>query len=121
MENTFKVNKAGGAQGRSLFRRLENLLRANNLFEDGIPINYLPKVLFVAFLLIIYIWNGHKAEKMVRQIDMMEEQVEDLRADFTTLKADYMYARLQSEVAKRVAKMGLVESEDPPYKIELKK
>jgi hypothetical protein len=32
-----------------------------------------------------------------------------------------MYARLQSEVAKRVAKMGLVESENPPYKIELKK
>lgn len=105
----------------SLFRRMENLLKANDLFEDGIPVNYLPRILFVAFLLIIYIWNGHQAERMVRKIDQMEGEVEDLRADFTTLKADYMYARLQSEVAKRVAKMGLVESENPPYKIELKK
>jgi len=121
VENTFRVNKSGDGQGKSLFKRMENLLKASNLFEDGIPVNYLPKVLFVAFLLILYIWNGHQAEKMVRKIDQMEEEVEDLRADFTTLKADYMYARLQSEVAKRVAKMGLEESEEPPYKIEMKK
>lgn len=120
VENTFRVKKSG-EEKKSLFKRFENLLRANNLFEDGIPVSYLPKVLFVAFILILYIWNGHQAEKMVRKIDQMEEEVEDLRADFTTLKADYMYSRLQSEVAKRVARMGLEESEDPPYKIELKK
>lgn len=119
-ENTFKINK-GGTEKKSLFSKLESLLKANNLFEDGIPIGYLPKILFVAALLIIYIWNGHQAEKMVRSIDQMEEEVEDLRADFQTLKADYMYARLQSEVAKRVAELGLEESENPPYKIELKK
>jgi len=119
-ENTFRVNKSGN-KPPSIFKRLENLLHAGNLFEDGIPVGYLPKVLFVAFLLILYIYNGHQAESLIRDIDKMEAEVEDLRADFTTLKADYMYSRLQSEVAHRVEKMGLVESKEPPYKIELKK
>ncbi|MFM8741301.1 MAG: FtsL-like putative cell division protein, partial [Cytophagales bacterium] len=42
---------------------------------------------------------------------------EDLRADFTTLKSDVMFASKQSEVARRVKSMGLVESLTPPYKI----
>ena len=118
-ENTFRVKSSEG-KTKSIFGKLEGLLRAGNLFEDGIPVSYLPKVLFIAFLLIIYIYNGHQAERMVRSIEKLETEVEDLRADFTTLKADYMYSRLQSEVAKRVKKMGLVESQVPPYKIEIK-
>lgn len=119
-ENTFRINTPD-RKPSSIFKRLENLLKAGNLFEDGIPVGYLPKVLFVAFLLLLYIYNGHHAEKMIRRIDKIQVEVEDLRADFTTLKADYMYSRLQSEVAEKVAPMGLVESKDPPYKIEVKK
>jgi hypothetical protein len=43
--------------------------------------------------------------------------VEDLRADFTTLKADVMFSSKQSEVARRVKPLGLKESVKPPYKI----
>ena len=47
----------------------------------------------------------------------MEAEVEDLRADFTTLKSEYMFASKQSEVARKVKKIGLQESRIPPYKI----
>jgi phage shock protein A len=66
---------------------------------------------------IFYIGNSHYADKTIRKIDKLEQEVEDLRADYTTLKSEYMFASKQSEVAKRVKKLGLVESQEPPFKI----
>jgi outer membrane murein-binding lipoprotein Lpp len=37
--------------------------------------------------------------RATRKIDKLQTEVEDLRADYTTLKADIMYASKQSEVA----------------------
>jgi hypothetical protein len=68
-----------------------------------------------------YIGNSHYAEKTIRKIDKVKKEVSDLRADYTTLKADYMYASKQSEVAKKVAKIELYESMQPPSKIEIVK
>ncbi len=117
-ENTFKI-KSG--EQKSIFRRIENFLNLNNVFEDGLPIMYVPHVLFVTIIGVLYVGNTHYAETAQRKINKVEVEVEDLRADFTTLKADYMYARLQSEVAKRLKKNGIEESENPPTKIVISK
>ena len=53
----------------------------------------------------------------IRTIGTLETAVEDLRADFHTLQADYMYDSKQSEVAKKAARIGLSESDVSPYKI----
>ena len=58
---------------------------------------------------VFYVWNSHYAEKGTREIDKLEDEVEDLRADVTTLEADYMFSSKQSEVAKSVEPLGLVE------------
>jgi Bacteriodetes cell division protein (FtsL-like) len=86
-------------------------------FEDGFPVKYLPKILFGMFLSLVYISNTHYAEKTTRAINKAQSEVEDLRADFTTLKADVMFASKQSEVARRVKALGLKESMKPPFKI----
>lgn len=101
----------------SLFSRLENLVRIDAAFTHGIPVKYLPHILFVTMIGIFYIGNSHYAEKNIRKIDKLKNEVEDLRADYTTLKADYMYASKQSEVAKNVKKLGIKESLQPPEKI----
>jgi len=69
---------------------------------------------------LLYISNTHYAEKTVRKINSIQAEVEDLRADYTTLKADLMFASKQSEVARKVNAFGLKESLKPPYKIEVK-
>ena len=69
------------------------------------------------FLSLVYISNTHYAEKTTRAINKSQSEVEDLRADFTTLKADVMFASKQSEVARRVKSLGLKESVKPPFKI----
>ena len=107
--------------GKSMFSGIEKRLKLESYFEEGFPVQYLPKIMFVVFLGLLYISNTHYADKATRAIDKAQSQVEDLRADFTTLKADVMFASKQSEVARRVKPMGLEESLKPPFKIVVKK
>lgn len=119
-ENKFKIGtKKKEKPGSSVFSLLEKYVKIENYFEDGFPVKYLPKVLFVMLLGLIYIGNTHYAEKTVRRIDQIQSEVEDIRADYTTLKSDLMFASKQSEVARKVKDFGLQESLTPPYKIEV--
>lgn len=123
-ENKFKINptpksKSEGSSGSSLFSGIEKRLKLESYFEEGFPVKYLPKILFVMFLGLLYISNTHHAEKTVRKINTIHTEVEDLRADYTTLKSDLMFASKQSEVARKVKAFGLQESLRPPHKIEV--
>ena len=122
-ENKFKIStqRIGIASGASVFTALEKKLRLENYFEEGFPVQYVPKILFVMVLGLFYIGNTHHAEKTVRRINDVQTEVEDLRADYTTLKSDLMFSSKQSEVAKKVKAYGLKESLIPPKKIVVEK
>ncbi len=105
---------------KKVFGGITDRFKMEKLFEEGVPVKYLPYALFIAALLIFYIGNSHYAERTIRQTDKTKTEVEDLRADYTTLKAELMFASKQSEVAKKVAPYGLEESYKPPYKIVIK-
>ena len=121
LENKFKINpvRKKSPSGKGLFSGIEKKLKLESYFEEGFPVQYLPKILFVMALGLLYISNTHYAEKTVRQINSIQAEVEDLRADYTTLKSDLMFASKQSEVARKVNAFGLRESLKPPYKIEV--
>lgn len=119
-QNTYKI-KHSNAVGKSFFTFIEQMLKLDVLFEEGIPSKYIPHAVFISFLGIFYIGNTHYAEKNIRQIETLEVEVEELRADYTSLKADYMFSSKQSEVAKKVESIGLKESKTPPEKIVIKK
>jgi hypothetical protein len=127
IENTIRImpdkgnRTKQGASGPSMFSGFEKKLKLESWFEEGFPVQYLPKVLFVMMLLVIYIGNTHYGERTTREINKAQSEVEDLRADYTTLKADLMFASKQSEVARRTRDMGLQESLKPPYKIVVEK
>lgn len=120
--NKFKVKPKTKSKGFAggVFSGIERRLKLENYFEEGFPVKYLPKILFVMILGLIYISNTHYAEKTVRKINTIQAEVEDLRADYTTLKSDLMFASKQSEVAKKVKELDLKESLTPPYKVEVK-
>lgn len=106
-------------KGTSLFHLLDRYTRMDVLFQDGLPVRFLPFILYLMAVALFYIGNTHYAEKTIRKIDKIKIETEDLRADYTTLKSDYMEASKQSEVARKVAPAGLVESSSPPYQIEV--
>lgn len=116
-EMRVKPVQASKGDGKSLFSGMEKKMKLETYFEEGFPVQYLPKILFVMLLGLIYIGNTHYAEKTTRAIDRAQTEVEDLRADYTTLKADVMFASKQSEVARRVKELGLKESSRPPFKV----
>jgi hypothetical protein len=122
-ENKIRINanptKPAGAIGVGIFSGIEKRLKLESYFEEGFPVQYLPKILFGMLLSILYISNTHYGEKTVRRINAIQAEVEDLRADYTTMKADLMFASKQSEVARKVKEKGLQESLTPPNKIKV--
>ena len=112
--NTYKLP---GGDNSGLFSWLEKFLRIDQTMAEVIHVRFMPQILFITLLSVIYIGNRHYAEKKIRSITQLETEVNDLRADFTTLKADYMFASKQSEVAKQAKRIGLKATEKPPYKI----
>lgn len=116
-ENKFKIEDKSKPEGSGLFGWMSRWVKNDSSLEKSFPVRYLPKIVFAVVLGVIYVWNTHYAERTVRKIGKLETEVEDLRADVTTLEADYMYSSKQSEVAKKVKALGLEESKKPPYKI----
>jgi hypothetical protein len=72
------------SNGKSAFSGLEKRLKLESYFEEGFPVQYLPKILFVVFLGLLYISNTHYADKTTRDIEKSQSEVEDLRADCST-------------------------------------
>lgn len=94
------------------------------LFTEGViskqaATRFLPFIIFIAFLGMIYIANRHFAENNIRDIDKLSTEVKELSWDFKSLKADLMLKSTQTEVAKEVDTLGLMEPNEPPLKIVL--
>ncbi len=125
-QNTFKKKlKAGSGPksgaGKTVFTWIEEKLDVKGILGEGVPVQLVPPIGFLALLALIYIYSNHRAENMTRKIEKAQQEVEDLRADVTTLEAEYMQSSMQSEVAKRVAKLDIQELNQPPIKIEVEK
>jgi len=80
----------------------------------------LPFILFISFFGIIYIGNRYHAEKIVRDLDKIQQDVKDLRAESIITASELMMMSKQSEVLKLVKQeeIGLEESVEPPKKIK---
>lgn len=115
--NTYKMPGKTTTHSGSLFKLIDRFLRIDESLAQVIHVRFLPQILFASALCVIYIGNRHYAEKKIRAISTLETEVEDLRADYTTLKAEYKFASKQSEVARQAKALGLEEGKHPPFKI----
>lgn len=77
----------------------------------------LPFLLFLSFLCMLYIANGHMAVKNIRSIDKLNKEVKELSWEYKSLKADLMFKSKLTEVAKKVDTLGIKELTEPPKKI----
>jgi hypothetical protein len=74
-------------------------------------------VLFVAFLAILYIYNGHRANKAVRNIKATANQVKYLEAAYKNAKSKVMASTSIGALAAQAAPLGIAESNEAPFKI----
>ena len=87
-----------------------------NTFDQKFKLSYF-KLFYFLFFLIIYISNQHSVEKKIRNINLLEKEVEELRTDYITLKDNFMFSRKETEVLKKAKEIGLQNSDVPPEKI----
>ena len=74
-----------------------------------------PYFLFLSVLAVIYIYNGHYADKTLRNINTVSRELKELQYEYKTLKSEVMFRSKQSELARAVADQGLKELVEPPY------
>lgn len=124
-QNTFKkkIKKGSSSKGsgKNIFSLIEEKLNVTGILGEGVPVHFAPPFFYAAMLALIYIWSNHRAENIIRKIEITQQAVEDIRADVTTLEAEYMLSSKQSEVARKIAPFGIVEIDEPPMKIKMKK
>ena len=72
-------------------------------------IKQLPFFLFLALLAVIYIYNGHHADKTIRSISKTAKEVKELQYEYLSVKGEVIFRSKQSEMIKAVEPMGLKE------------
>ena len=80
-------------------------------------VSNIPFYLFVAALMIIYIANGHYADKTVRKINSTAKHLKEMEYEYKTIKRDVIFRSKESELAKAVEPLGLKELLVPPVRL----
>lgn len=69
----------------------------------------IPFFLFLALLAVLYIYNGHYSDKLVRKISATEKHIKELEYEYKTVKSEVIFRSKASELVKAVAPLGLKE------------
>lgn len=84
------------------------------VFNYNRIVRNIPFFLFLALLAVLYIYNGHHADKLVRKIAATEKNIKELQYEYKTVKSDLIFRSKASELIKAVEPLGLKEPKLPP-------
>jgi hypothetical protein len=87
-------------------------------FTSKWVVKNIPFFFFLAFLAVIYIYNGHYADKIERKISESEKHIKELEYQYKTIKSEVIFRSKASELEKAVAPMGLKEQVSPPMRLD---
>lgn len=77
-------------------------------------VKQIPFFFFLALLAVIYIYNGHYADKTIRNINRTSKEVKELQYEYIDVKSQVMGKSKQSELVKAVEPLGLKELNGTP-------
>jgi hypothetical protein len=77
-------------------------------------VKQVPFFLYLTLLAVVYIYNGHLADKAVRNIGRTTREVRELQHEYKTVKGEVMFRSKQSELVKAVEPLGLKELVESP-------
>ncbi len=77
--------------------------------------------LFLSVLAVLYIANGHTADKTIRNINKTQNEIKELQFEYKTLKSEVMFKSEESQVLKASEPLGLKISRESPKRLKLEK
>ena len=105
-------NKTPAVKGESFAGNWKRLLNYKSIVKQ------LPFFLLLTGLAVLYIYNGHFADKTIRNINKTEKEVKELQYEYKTVKSEVMFRSQQSELAKAVEPLGLKEMTTTPVMLK---
>jgi len=95
-----------------------SVVSGNFLSKDS-TVKNLPFIFFLSFRAVCYIANGYYADDQVRKVNILTNEIKELRTEYIVVKDSLVIMSKQTEVAKALAKQktGIKESVVPPKKI----
>ena len=110
------AQKTSGRKGSSTF--LKGLI-SGTVISDSLILKDIRYSALILILGIIFIANRFNAERVEREITVLEQEVRDMRAEALSVSADLGSVSRQSEITDLVKErgLGLEELREPPYRI----
>ena len=72
-------------------------------------VRQVPFFVFLALLAVVYIYNGHYADKTIRDINRTSRELKELQYEYKSVKGDVLFRSKQSELIEAVKPLGLKE------------
>jgi hypothetical protein len=83
-------------------------------FNYRMVVKNIPFCLFLSGLAVLYIYNGHYADKLIRKISTSEKNIKELEYEYKTIKSEVIFRSKASELVKAVEPLGLRELKQAP-------
>ncbi len=74
--------------------------------------------LFLSVLAVLYIANGHMADKTIRNINKTQKEIKELQFEYKTLKSEVMFKSEEAQVLKAAEPLGLKVSKEVPQRLQ---
>ncbi|MEY3432787.1 MAG: hypothetical protein RL131_723 [Bacteroidota bacterium] len=76
-----------------------------------------PFFLYLSALAVVYIYNGHHAEKAIKDINKTNRELKDLQYEYKMVRSEWMFLTKQSEIIKSVEPLGVKQILEPPIAV----
>jgi len=91
------------------------------LFNYQWIVKNIPFFLFLSVLAVLYIANGHKADKTIRRINSTTNELKELQYQYKTLKSEVMFKSEELQIVKASEPLGLKVSKEMPQRLRAEK
>ena len=77
--------------------------------------------LFLSLLAVLYIANGHMADRFIRNSSKTQNEIKELEYQYKTIKSEVMLKSEEGQVLKAAEPLGLRISKDLPKRLQSEK
>jgi hypothetical protein len=105
-------------QHSSRLDKLKDFRKKKTFLYNRWIVKNIPFYLFISALTILYIANGHYADKTIRKINATAKHLKEMEYEYKTVERDVIFRSKESELAKAVAPLGLKELMMPPFRLK---
>ncbi len=106
---------------RQIAEDTANMLGIRNLIDYPKEVKKAVFAVFVISVMVFHIYNSHKAVRMVREKDLLEKKIKEIKWELISVQSDLLKRSIQTDIETHTDAIGLKQIKTPPYKITVAK